>query len=95
MREHLLAYESRTGETPQALLEAPRCPEGCEPLWHVFAELHACRGNSGLDVSRITFADIHAFQQVRGTRLALWELEAIRRVDGCWLKHRAAQRPSK
>lgn len=89
--EHLRAVEERTGITPKALLDAPPCPEGCEELWRMFNELHACRGSNGFGPNRITYTDIDAFQRVTGTRLKGWELEAIRRADRAYLTEIASR----
>jgi hypothetical protein len=79
--DHLLVAEARSGIKPQILADAPELPPGCEELWHIFRELHACRGNNGLSIQRITYADIDAFQRVAGLKLAQWELNAIRKAD--------------
>lgn len=83
--EHLRAIESKTGATPQVLLDAPVLPDACVELWGIFTELHACR-NSGFGPAPITFADIDAFQRVSGIRLEPWELAAIRRADAAYLE---------
>ncbi len=76
------------------LLDAPRCPEGCSELWAIFRELHSCRGSSGFGPLKITFADLDAYQRVSGTRLAPWELDAIRRADNAFLKDWAERQPA-
>lgn len=53
----------------------------------MFSELHACRGNNGFGPSRITYADIDAFQRVSGVKLAPWELSAIRKADAAFLEN--------
>jgi hypothetical protein len=83
--DNLLSAERQTGRTPQILLDAPQCPQGCEELWRIFGELHGCRGNNGFGPLRITYADIDAFQRVSGVRLQAWELDAIRRADQAFL----------
>lgn len=93
MREHLQAIERQTGVTPQALLDAPQCPQGCEHLWRIFAELHECRAWP-YGPQRITYADIDAFQRVTGTALAAWERDAIRKADAAFLKAWAERQPS-
>jgi hypothetical protein len=67
------------------LVDAAALPAGCEELWRVFNELHACRGNYGFGPVRITYADIDAFQRVSGMRLHPWEIKAIRRADAAYL----------
>lgn len=63
------------------LLDRPLCPSGCEPLWQIFKELHASRGNNGFGPMRLTFAELDAFQRVTGMRLKPWEIDALRRAD--------------
>lgn len=93
MLEHLQAMERQTGETPDALLDAPLLPEGCEPLWAAFRELHSCRANYGLGPSRITYTDLDAFQRVTGFLLAGWEVAAIHRADAEYLRQWAERQP--
>lgn len=91
--DHLRKVEQQTGKTPQMLLDAPRLPAACEELWRVFSELHSCRGNNGFGPSRITYADIDAFQRVSGVKLSTWEMSAILRADAAfledWARHNA------
>ena len=82
--EHLRLVEEKTGRTPQALLDAPALPEGCEELWRVFRELSDCRAWP-FGPQRITFADIDSFQRVTGIVLKPWELKAVRRADKAFL----------
>lgn len=90
--DHLLAIERQTGGTPQMLLDAPPCPDGCGELWRTFCELHDCRSWPDAP-QRITFADLDAFHRVSGVKLQPWELEAIRQADAAWLKQWAARQP--
>lgn len=75
------------------LLDAPKCPEGCEYLWSIFRELHACRGNTMNGPCAITFVDLDAFQRVTGTKLLRWELQAIKAADGAYLANWAERHP--
>ena len=88
MLDHLLAVQNATGQPPQALLDAPPCPDGCEELWRIFDELHACRSWAN-GPGRITYTDLDAFQRVAGLRLQRWELDAIRRADAAYLENYA------
>jgi hypothetical protein len=91
--EHLRSAERQTGRTPEALLAAPPCPQGCEDLWRIFNELHSCRGSSGFGPLRIGYADLDSFQRVTGTTLAPWEIDAIRRADRAYLEDWAERQP--
>jgi hypothetical protein len=91
--EHLRSAERQTGRTPEALLAAPPCPVGCEELWHIFGQLHGCRGSTGFGPARISYLDLDAYQRVTGTKLVPWEVEAIRRADRAYLSDWAERQP--
>lgn len=93
MIEHLRSAERQTGRTPQALRDAPPCPAGCEELWAIFNELHACRGSNGFGPVRISYVDLDAFQRVTGISLAPWEIDAIRRADRAYMNDWAERQP--
>lgn len=82
---HLQAAWRASGKVPAMLADAPLMPEGCESLWRSFLELHDSRGSTGWGAARITFADIDAWQRVRGTALTPFEADTIRRADNLWL----------
>jgi hypothetical protein len=86
--EHLLAAQAQTGQTPQALLDAPPCPDDCEELWRMFNDLHESRSWAN-GPGRISFTDLDAFQRVTGVTLQRWELEAIRKADSAYLEQYA------
>ena len=60
-------------------------PSGCAMLWADFLELHGSRGSTGFGAMRITFADLQAWQAIRGTQLNAWEIDCIRKADDIWL----------
>lgn len=80
LREHLAAYEERTGRPHQTMLDAPPLPEGCRQLWRTWNDL---RGSvsSGMGIGRISYAEMGAYQELTGHILAPWEVDAIRKVD--------------
>lgn len=84
--DHLLSIERQTGVRPQILLDAPPLPQGCEDLWRIFDELHGCRGSNGFGLTRISFVELDAWQRVSGAKLLPWELEAIRKADGAFMR---------
>lgn len=83
--EHLAAVWDRTGVEPARLRDAPELPVSMLPLWEDFLELHQSRGSTGFGPARIGFADIDAWQRVRGVTLAPWQVDAIRRADEAYL----------
>lgn len=91
LRVHLEAIQRRTGIPPDALANAPTLPDGCEQLWRDFLALHNSRGSSGFGPSRITYADLEAFQRVEDVRLPAWQIDAIRGADGAFMTVHAAQ----
>lgn len=92
LKEHLMAAWQRTGRQPAKLANAPAMPIGCGRLWADFLELSHCRGSTQTGAMPITFADLDAWQRVRGVRLEAWEVDAIRRADMAFLKAFAVKR---
>lgn len=90
LRDHLTGTWERTGIKP-AQLDNP-LPEGCETLWRDFLALHGCRGVGMNGPSRISWADLDAYQRVQGFRFEPWEVEAIRRADGAYMRAQAEAR---
>lgn len=90
-----MQVQRQTGVTPSELLDAPGLPENCEQLWKDFLELHTSRGSGGFGPSRISFAEIDAFQRVTSTRLPAWQIAAIKRADDMFMMHAAEEAKSK
>lgn len=84
-REHLELVYERTGELPEALANAPECPNGSAQLWADFLELHSMRGSNGFGASRITCRDIVDWQSVRGVRLSPWDVDQVMAMDLMWM----------
>lgn len=82
---HLEVVERTTGKQHEMLANAPLLPASCAPLWSDFLELHGSRGSTGWGAARITFADMEAWQRIRGTQLTAWEIDCIRKADDLWL----------
>jgi hypothetical protein len=82
---HLDIIWKRTGKVPEMIANAPKLPVGCTQLWGDFLELHGSRGSTGLGSARITFVDLKAWQEIRGTQLQPWEVDCIRKADDLWL----------
>lgn len=85
LRAHLESYERQTGVPHPMLNDVPELPRGCSQIWHDFLELHGSRGSTGFGAARITFADLKAWQDVRGVILSPWETDTIRKADDLWL----------
>lgn len=84
--DHLRSVERQTGRAHPMIADGPPIPPGCAQLWIDFLELHGSRGSAGFGMARITFADIRAWQDVRGVRFDQWEIDCIRKVDDMWLR---------
>lgn len=87
----MLAVLERTGVMPELLAKASAVPEGCGQLWDDFLELHSSRSPGFSGATRISFGDVLAWQELRGVRLASWELDAIRRADDQFMAWQAEQ----
>lgn len=80
---------------PDAILELralPELPPLGAHLWTWFAELTATRASTGLGASRLTRAEIHAWEADEGHRLELWERRAIMAIDAAWVRSAAAHK---
>lgn len=76
----------QTGEEPAQLRDAPGLPEFAAHVWAWFIEMHAERGNDGMNAARITAGQIRDFCWAEGVVMARWERRAIRAVDAAWMK---------
>jgi hypothetical protein len=85
-RQRLLAVESQTGKTPPELAEAPILASHLAGLWMFFCELSEARGGNGFGVNPIGWSEFHSWQQLTRTRLAPWEVRAIRAVDRVFIR---------
>lgn len=82
---HLKVAERASGKVHAMISTAPPMPRGCSGLWSDFLELHTSRGSTGMGMARITFADLKAWQEVRGVKLDAWEIDQIRKLDDLWM----------
>jgi len=82
---HLEAASEGMGKLHPILADAPLLPPSCAMLWGDFLELHGARGSTGFGPMRITFADLQAWQVIRGAQLSPWEVDCIRKADDLWL----------
>lgn len=77
-------------------MHLPPVPEGGERLWRVFADLSGARAEGFSGPASISWRDVAAWSDLTGTRLARWELDAIRHLDGVAMEAwREAQPKSK
>lgn len=88
LRDHLQSAYRQTGVMPDALANAPSLPPGCAGVWGDFLALHRTR-SAGIGPSRISFAEIVSYQQVRGFPFQPWEIDAIRSADAAYFEHKA------
>lgn len=82
---HLQSVQKQTGRVHEMIAEAPPLPAGCSQLWDDFLELHNSRGAGLGGAMRITFADMDAWQRVRGAHLQPWEVDCLLKADSMWL----------
>lgn len=85
MKSHLEAFERATGKKHPLLVDAPTLPKELDYLWSDFMDLSSSRSSNGFGPSRITFADIDAWQRVNGVALQPWEIDLIRAADNEFL----------
>ena len=75
----------------QEELDRTTCPEGVEHVYGWFLELSARRGFGPGGAFALSFADIDAWQRVRGVTLLARELEWILALDRRWFRPEKAE----
>lgn len=80
-------------ESQAELAALPKLPPLGDYLWRWFAELSALRQSTGMGPSRLTRAEIHAWEADEGHALELWERRAIIAIDAAWFA--SAAKPAK
>ncbi len=93
LREHYQGLAERTGRSFAEIANLPEVPPGCEWLWRDFSALSAARGSTGFGPSRISWAEIDAYQRMRGLRFEQWELDAITRADMAFVAEASKRKP--
>lgn len=92
MIRHVEALARAGDEEEIARLERVSSPpEGTGPIWGVFADLHRCRGSTGMGPAAIGYRDIQAWMVVTGDRLEAWELRAVLTADRAFMAFAAKQ----
>ncbi len=90
VREALEAMAAQGDPESMAELAAlPELPPLGEHLWRWFAELSALRTSTGMGPSRITRAEIRAWEADEGHALELWERRALIAIDAAWFSSAA------
>jgi hypothetical protein len=82
LRETLQVVERMTGRMPAEGINPVEFPETALHVWNWFQQLSAGRGGGGMGPSAITYPDMQAFFGLYGIRPDVWELDAIRLLDG-------------
>lgn len=89
MRDHLEGMIARAkGDRRDKLLlklAGPPLPSGAECIWSWFCDLAAGRGG-GFGPAAISWMEVAAWQTLRRTQLADWELDLIRALDNAYLR---------
>jgi hypothetical protein len=79
-RDHLLAVERVTGETPDDLKLLP-IPAGMDGLWSTFLQLHPRRAPGMNGPAALTPSDLLAWQQLYGVEFTPFEVETLFALD--------------
>jgi hypothetical protein len=70
----------KSGITPQGLLDRPEEPEGTDYLYNLYAEI-----SKGAE--KVGYRELHAYQEVTGEKLTLFEIGIILDIDLLRRKH--------
>lgn len=85
LRAKLLKVAERTGKLPAELRDEPQLSAPAAQVYGWFNELAAAR-SSGFGPNPIGYQDILAWAIVTRRRVAPWQVQAIRALDGQMLK---------
>lgn len=80
-----MAYKA-SGIMPGQLENEPDIPELTQHLWHYFLDLHAERTGNGMGPNPLTSSQILHWSLLAKTRLDLWEIRALKRIDQAWME---------
>ena len=81
VRQQLESVWRQTGKKPKELEEVVSLPESCYKVWKIFIELNNKRSSNGFGVNPISYQEMHAYCQLHGTELELWEITVINKFD--------------
>ncbi|HHT7871385.1 phage tail assembly chaperone [Pasteurella multocida] len=79
LREHLQAIAEQTGTTPEEL-DNPEPNLAVQHLLVIFQQLSLSR-QAGMVLNPITYSEIVAWSQLYQTRLSMWEIDVLKRID--------------
>lgn len=77
------------------LQEAVPLPDGAAHLWEVFRQLDLARGHTEAGPLPISHTEILAWCILYEDQLSVWEIEAIRALDGVALRRFARQQEAR
>ncbi len=86
LRQRLENRETHFGIRDPSLDEIPRPPAAALYLFGWFNELSGGRQSNGFGPAPFSFAEIAAWSELRGVRLAPWEVDCLKLLDRLWLK---------
>jgi len=85
LREHLEQIERQTGKRPKEL-ENTDFPTLASNIWSAFIALSSSRSSGFSGPNPITFSEIKSWMQLTHSRLAAWEVEALKAIDLLYIK---------
>lgn len=92
--ESALRQVAKTTGKSHPLLDLPPMPAAAEHLWAWFQEINEGRTGTGYGSNQITWADIHAWSILTGTKPHPWEVRLLKSLDRVWRKTFNAPKPA-
>lgn len=83
-REHLEQVAKVTGK--DVGLYGPALPDVAAYLWELFLDLHRGRDYGASGPNPLSWAGIAAWMDLYDVRLSPWEIDAVKTLDGLWIK---------
>ena len=84
MRKKLEQVEATTGKRPHEL-DHVDMPVAAKEAWELWLDLHSGRTINGMSVTHLSWADIHAWSQLRSRKLTFTQLELVRVIDSAYV----------
>lgn len=88
--ELLIEIKEQTGVVAPELAALPVLPEETAHIWDWYRSLSGAR-SAGLSINAISWSDMGAYFHLNRIHPDVWEVEALRALDGAFLESRTSK----